>query len=159
MVRQLLDRRLSRRKIEQIASVSRATIRRIARMDRPHYQAACREQPEGDRDSQLAGQPTRCSVCGYRVFLPCRICMARQHRQVAGHYRRLSAVADQAPTLRLKPEHRARYEEVRKGVTSTGGAAVRPPSRRARLSPIKPIDSTALLAQHECEGAGTHAPA
>ncbi len=69
---------LSHRKIAFRLGVSRGTIGAIASGRRGLYG---REPIETHSPLARTSPPTRCPDCGYRVYLPCRICVVRQHRQ------------------------------------------------------------------------------
>lgn len=64
---------LSQRKIARVTGVSRATISAIASGKRPDNPPRVRDEEE---DRPL-GPPVRCSGCGGRVYIPCRLCRVR----------------------------------------------------------------------------------
>jgi Helix-turn-helix domain len=69
---------LSHRKIALRLGVSRGTINAIANGRRGLHG----KDPTDNRRAQTPSfAPTRCQDCGYRVYLPCLICSARQHKQ------------------------------------------------------------------------------
>ena len=69
---------LSHRKIAARLGVSRGTVSAIAAGRRGLYG---KDSPdENSRSLSSASPPTRCPRCGYRVFPPCLICEARQHK-------------------------------------------------------------------------------
>ena len=76
--RLLKEGELSHRKIAIRLGVSRGTISAIASGRRGlHGQ----EADDVRRVRVRTSPPARCPRCGYRVYLPCLICEARQHRQ------------------------------------------------------------------------------
>jgi hypothetical protein len=79
--RLLKEGQLSQRKIARRLGVSRGTISAIARGRRRLH------GKEPWREKRSAG-PARCPACGYRVYLPCMICRAREYRE---QYRRTSS--------------------------------------------------------------------
>jgi len=70
---------LSQRQIARRIGVSRGTVAAIASGDRGLYG---KESIKARGTSTRLSGPARCPECGYRVFMPCRICSARkrQHR-------------------------------------------------------------------------------
>jgi hypothetical protein len=76
--RLLREGKLSHRKIAARLHVSRGTVGAIASGRRGLYGKDSHDY----HDSPLPeSPPTRCHHCGYRVYLPCRICLARKLRQ------------------------------------------------------------------------------
>lgn len=76
--RLLKEGSLSHRKIATRLGVSRGTISAIANGRRGLHGM----DPNANRTARSpTSAPTRCPHCGYRVYLPCLICGARQHRQ------------------------------------------------------------------------------
>jgi hypothetical protein len=69
---------LSHRKIATRLGVSRGVVSAIANGRRGLY-----GQDPFAKYSPLAptSPPTRCPTCGYRVYLPCLVCRAREHHQ------------------------------------------------------------------------------
>ena len=69
---------LSHRKIAAHLGVSRGVVSAIANGRRGLY-----GQDPLETYSPLAptSPPTRCPVCGYRVYLPCLVCRTREHHQ------------------------------------------------------------------------------
>lgn len=133
-VRRLLAKGLSYRAIREITGVSRDTIGKIARHQRPNCRALRRpETTEGETPGQA--RPTIRCKCGFRVYPPCRICRIRNavanggHRQVFG-----AAGSDQPIGLELHPEHQKRYEQVRarRRRRHRGGASEKSGDRRRR---------------------------
>jgi hypothetical protein len=75
--RLLREGQLSHRKIAARLGVSRGTVSAIAGGRRGLYG----KDPADKKHPSLApaSPPTRCPRCGYRVYLPCLICVARKH--------------------------------------------------------------------------------
>ena len=71
--------KLSQRKIAAQMRVSRGTVAAIASGRRGLYG----REPRDDEPTPLAPQspPARCPRCGYRVYLPCRICRSREFQE------------------------------------------------------------------------------
>ena len=114
-VRRLLaETKLCQRKIAQLVGVSRGTVGSIASGRRPDYEGLPRDEDEID---EPAGPPARCPGCGGMVYMPCRLCRVQQ----AAPRKRRPAQADrlrhkdESLNLTLRPDHRARYDEVRAG--------------------------------------------
>jgi hypothetical protein len=109
--RLLLEGRHSQRAIARLLGVARGTVRAIADGHRPIYPDA------GEEPDQDAGPPTRCPSCGGTVFAPCRLCRTRDGIREKRLRRRCSLIPDAnrepSAALDLKPEHRARYLQVR----------------------------------------------
>ncbi len=76
--RLLKEGRLSHRKIATRLGVSRGTISALANGRRGLFG---KELADDGTTHGRTSPPTRCPECGYRVYLPCLICEARQHRQ------------------------------------------------------------------------------
>ena len=96
--------------IARTTGVCRATVGRIARRERPYDKA-----PEPPAEPEPVGPPVRCKGCGGLVYMPCILCRVRRwiaRRRQAGKAQP-EAGAGVVLGLDLKPEHRARYEEVR----------------------------------------------
>jgi transcriptional regulator with XRE-family HTH domain len=117
--RLLLEGRHSQRAVARLLGISRGTVRAIANGRRPVY-------PDSDDEAeQSAGPPVRCPSCGGTVFMPCRLCRTRETisekhiRRPVGRtlVRQHSTTPDirQQPSaaLDLKPDHHARYLQVR----------------------------------------------
>lgn len=68
---------LSQRSIAAQLHVSRGVVGAIARGDRKLFG---RELPAKYSPLTPTSPPTRCSRCGYRVYLPCIICRTREHK-------------------------------------------------------------------------------
>ncbi len=131
-VRRLLSETpLSQRKIAALTGISRGTVSAIAAGRRRDFEAI--QSQDSNEWEEPAGPLERCGGCGGMVYMPCRLCAARE--QLAKRPRRLrsrwqfsgrregSGVAsstahneppllDDALRLDLRPEHQARYEEV-----------------------------------------------
>jgi len=113
-VRRLLEEKThSQRKIARLVGVSRGTVGTIALGRRPDYdlrRSLCED--EGDEPDS---PPERCPGCGGMVQMPCRLCRVRE--QIARNPRAAShGPIDCALTplgLNLRPDHYARYEQVR----------------------------------------------
>ena len=111
-IRRLLEEKhLSQRKIASLTGVSRHTVRKIANGQHLDYLEHRREEewPE------ISGPLERCSSCGGRVYMPCRLCMVRN--RMAGKPRQTVAAkttSDMYLGVDLPPELYARYEEVRR---------------------------------------------
>ena len=110
-VRRLLaEGTLSQRKIARLTGISRGSVGAIASGKRPDY-----ETPPEEEDEEPTGPPERCRNCGGMVYLPCRLCRTRntiaKDRRLTS--RQLAVGTTESLELNLRPEHRARYEEVR----------------------------------------------
>ena len=111
--RLLAEESLSQRRIAQLVGVSRGTVGAIASGRRPDYEAL--HEPWEDELDEPAGPPERCPSCGGMVYMPCRLCRTqkmsvKKPRLISQH----GAVSLGEPRgLCLRPEHQARYEEVR----------------------------------------------
>ncbi len=76
--RLLKEGALSHRKIATRLGVSRGTISAIANGRRGLHGM----DPDAKRSARIpTSAPTRCPHCGYRVYLPCRICRARDDQK------------------------------------------------------------------------------
>lgn len=111
-IRRLLsESKLSHRKVARLTGVSRNTVGAIAagrhRNDNPP------EKPRDDDLEKPAGPPRRCPDCGGLVYMPCLLCLARKKR-LSRAMRMAAPIFVGSPALDLRPEHRARYEEVRR---------------------------------------------
>ena len=110
-VRRLLDEGThSQRKIAQLAGISRGSVGAIASGKRPDY-----ETPPEEDDEESTGPPERCQNCGGMAYMPCRLCRTRKtiakSRRSTSRQKTIDTI--EPPVLNLRPEHRARYEEVR----------------------------------------------
>ena len=111
--RLLFEKKMSHRKIARKTGISRNTIGLIASGKRPDYdrlRAARHDDP-----LEPNGPPARCPQCGGMVYLPCRLCHARNLAALSPKHaiRRRQAISGGPLQLQLKEEHRRRYEEVR----------------------------------------------
>jgi transcriptional regulator with XRE-family HTH domain len=68
---------LSQRQIAQRLGVSRGTVSAIASGRRGLYGA----ETAAPLRHHASSEPARCTACGYRVFLPCQICRAREEKE------------------------------------------------------------------------------
>ena len=110
-VRRLLSEgKLSQRKIAVLMGLSRGTVGAIATGKRPDYETLQAEH-EDDPWEEAAGPPQRCPDCGGMVFLPCRLCRTLKALSTKPRHA-ASLMAEEFVALDLRPEHRARYEEV-----------------------------------------------
>lgn len=100
----------SQRQIARMTSISRGVISAVKlgrRRDRP------RSRSEEDDANDMNGPKERCPGCGGMTTMPCRTCRDRQ--ALAKARRRPGAEINDPDglNLQLKPETKARYEEVR----------------------------------------------
>ena len=97
--------------IARATGVCRATVGRIARREGPYA-----DPPEPPAEAEPVGPPVRCKGCGGLVYMPCLLCRLRRwiarRRQAKKAQPEAGADAGGLLGLDLKPEHRARYEEV-----------------------------------------------
>jgi transcriptional regulator with XRE-family HTH domain len=110
--RLLAERTHSQREIARLTGVSRGSVGAVAlgrRRDGDERLAA------RDEVIEPLGPPVRCPGCGGLVYLPCVLCRARSYRPKAPHVaqRRGAKPLAESLSLNLRPEHHARYEEVR----------------------------------------------
>ena len=113
-VRQLLAKGLSYRAIREMTGVGRDTIGKIARNERPDYEALRRAKQQEKEALKRTPRPIRCPGCGHRVYPPCRICRARKALADGKLREVFREVGLEEPLgLELRPEHQKRYEEVR----------------------------------------------
>ena len=120
--RLLAKEKFSLRQIAGLTGVSRGTVTNIANGTRQiksqKYQNLLPLSPEDELASLLYScSPKRCGGCGYIVYMPCRICAAREEAAAAGMKKELDP--DPRDTaiilgLNLKTHHKTRYEEVRR---------------------------------------------
>lgn len=108
--RLLAEGTLSQRKIARLTGVSRGSVGAIASGKRPAY-----ETPPKEEDEEPTGPPQRCLNCGGMAYMPCRLCRTQKTivktRQSTLRHKTMDMIA--LLELNLRPEHRARYEEVR----------------------------------------------
>jgi transcriptional regulator with XRE-family HTH domain len=109
-IRQLLEGKLSQRKIARLTGASRGTVAAIASGKRPDHEGrrqACEGEP-----SPSDGPPQRCPQCGGWVFMPCHRCrierLIRESRVA-----RLPERPEEEVASELLDKHRRRYERVR----------------------------------------------
>jgi transcriptional regulator with XRE-family HTH domain len=142
-VRRLLtEERLSQRKVARLTGVSRSTIAVIASGKRPDYEL--RERLREADWEEPAGPAVRCPGCGHRVYMPCQLCRLRARmaakRRITGIARgTLVGAASNAIEplgVNLRPEHRARYEEVRAWKIKAEELALSNPTAAVGLSPL-----------------------
>jgi transcriptional regulator with XRE-family HTH domain len=104
---------LSQRRISELTGISRGSVRAIASGKRPDYEAL--RQPADDEWDEPTGPAVRCPGCGGMVCMPCQLCRVR--KTLAKNSRPKSpdrTIQGVEPLdLNLRPEHRARFEEVR----------------------------------------------
>ncbi len=121
-IRRLLAEGMSsQRRIARLTGVSRGTVGAIASGKRPDYDVL--QQPGDDAWEEPAGPPKRCPHCGGRVYLPCQLCRVRRRSvkrpPTVSHGRAVHV--EQPLEFNLRPEHRARFEEVRAWRRERGG--------------------------------------
>jgi transcriptional regulator with XRE-family HTH domain len=120
-VRRLLDEKsLSQRKISQLTGVSRGSVRAIASGKRPDYETL--RQPADDWE-EPTGPATRCPDCGGTVYMPCQLCRVRKAIASSPRPRSQHPAMQNSEflELNLRPEHRARYEEIRHRAETPAG--------------------------------------
>lgn len=105
---------LSQRAIARQLGVSRNTVGAIARGERLDYDAMRRVRERREVPSP-DGPRRRCPTCGALVYPPCVACRVREELFRMARPNRPSEAPgdDRALNLALRPEHRARYEQVR----------------------------------------------
>ena len=108
-IQRLLDERLlSRRKIAALTGVARSTVTAVAKGERQvddYLEQVPKPKP--------LGAARRCPSCDATVHMPCKLCQTRE--LMAGkRLPRPRPTIDTPIGLDLKPEHRARYAEVRR---------------------------------------------
>lgn len=99
---------LSQRYIARLTGISRGTVGQIARGKRPDYP---RRPPKPPKPVFEPGPPRRCPRCGGMVLMPCLACRVREIVDEPG---RVVRDDDHPLRLDLRPDDRARYEEVRR---------------------------------------------
>jgi hypothetical protein len=106
----LAEKKWNYGQIARAAGVCRATVGRIARGEGPYAHA-----PEPPGEAEPTGPAERCKACGGLVYMPCRVCRLRRRMALRRPARRPRPEAGEGGLLGLdlKPEHRARYQEVR----------------------------------------------
>ena len=109
----LLEEGVSQREVHRRTGVSRGTIGKIARGERPDYEAV-RQQRETEELTLFNGPVERCPGCGAMVEMPCRACGMLSRLARAGRRMRARPAQDRDNPLRLdlrEPE-RSRYEAI-----------------------------------------------
>jgi len=109
-VKRLLGEGGTQRAIARQTGVSRVTVGKIARGERPDYREREPRQPEGDR-ALNQGTPERCTHCGAMVHMPCLACKIERLETVRGF--RMTAEDGQPLRVELDGPARERYEAVR----------------------------------------------
>lgn len=110
--RLLLEKTYSHRAIGRMLGISRNTVGSVALGRHRNIDAPSRD----DEEEEPAGPPARCPTCGALVYLPCRLCrLQNELRANPKPPRKKENMRDRALLLELdlRPEHQARYEEVR----------------------------------------------
>ncbi len=127
LVRRLLSEGKSQRAVRAQTRIARGTIADIAHDRRPDYETI-RQARRAEKRTKPRGPREQCPGCGYVVYMPCRICRARRWRLFSLVWNGSKPVPElQKPLgMELKPEHQARYEEVRR-------------NRRNRRRPSRPM--------------------
>ncbi len=111
-VRRLLtESKFSHRQVARLTGVSRNTVGAIAAGR--HRNDNLPKEPCDDDSEKPAGPPRRCPGCGGLVYMPCLLCRAKEKR-LPRAMRMAATIFVGSPALDLRPEHRARYEEVRR---------------------------------------------
>jgi hypothetical protein len=135
-VRRLLATKThSQRRIARLVGLSRGTIAAIA-AGRRRETTPCKDDVDPP-----SGPPTRCPGCGGLVYMPCRLCGLRS-RKAHAVARGTADVSFPLLALDLRPEHRARYEQVRARRRRLAAEGTAPSLTRAvgpRLAP-RPLD-------------------
>ena len=113
-IQELLARgELSQRAIARQVGVDRNTVGAIARGARPDYDALRRAR----RSREILppdGPKRRCPTCGALVYPPCVACRVREELScVPPPCGQSQPLDDDALALALRPNHQARYEQVR----------------------------------------------
>jgi hypothetical protein len=111
--RLLAETSLSQRKIAALAGVSRGTVSAI-NAGKPFDS----DMPPGEDWEEPTGPAVRCPGCGGLVYMPCQLC--RMRKLIANSAGRTPQDrtaprrdAFEPIDMDLRPDHRARYEEVR----------------------------------------------
>jgi hypothetical protein len=122
-VRRLLaERKLGYRKIAELTGISRGSVGAIATGRRPDYEP----QPREEESDEPNGSPERCPGCGGLSYMPCRLCRVRKamSQRPRPASRRPQSECVEPLELNLRPEHRARFEEVLARRRAVGGEGV-----------------------------------
>lgn len=104
----------SQRKIARMTGISRGTVGAIAAGRRPDYAARRTERADAD-EAPFRGPARRCPGCGRLVLLPCLACRIERDKAAGRTPRRDPRPDEGRPDLDLRPDDRARYEEMRGG--------------------------------------------
>lgn len=106
----------SQREIARQLPVSRGSVHAIVTGKRPDYEALKAARQRQAALTQLGdGPPVRCPGCGGKVILPCLVCLLRRLRDSGTSPRKyLDLGSDPTFKLDLKPDDRARYEQIQK---------------------------------------------
>jgi len=152
--RLLAEDRLSQRRIAQELGVSRGTVARISRGDRPDYEELRRRREEREVPAP-DGPAQRCAGCGALVQMPCVACRVRKEMgAVATQLRAFGRVLDEPLGVQLEPRHRRRYEtirarkereEARRARHDAQREARREAAARRTLARMRPADALAAL--------------
>ena len=149
--RLLSEGKLSQRKIALLMGVSRGSVGAIASGKRPDH--ATPQEPGDDELEEPAGPPQRCADCGGLVYVPCRLCRQRARlaraasrgtvpfssptasprcpRKLGQSPQGSPFESEERPAFNLRPEHQARYKEVRRWRREHQGQRIRGRRRRA----------------------------
>lgn len=104
----------SHRTIARRMHVSRNSVNAIASR-KPCNPEVTRKPPDDDPE-EPSGPPARCPGCGALVYMPCLLCKLRKdHPRTIARPRPEVFVS---AALNLRPEHRDRYEQIRKSYPS-----------------------------------------
>lgn len=114
---------LSHRKIARLTGVSRGTVGSIASGRRKIISEKYLDSLDSEESIFYLYPPKLCLGCGYKVYLPCRICAARaaaaKSKKIKIDETRI-APGPMVLGLNLKPAHQERYEEVRRWRRESG---------------------------------------
>jgi hypothetical protein len=112
-IEQLLRQGMSQREVHRRTGVSRGTIGRIARGQRPDHQAL-RQRKQTEELSLFVGPLQRCPGCGGLVEMPCRACHTRSLLARARRRMRPTPAPHRCKplNLELRQPERSRYEVI-----------------------------------------------
>jgi hypothetical protein len=112
--RLLAERGHSQREIARQMGVCRGSVGAIASGRRSN--GGDSSTPREDDFAVLSGPPVRCPGCGAMVYMPCVLCHVRSKLRKGPRIMQtgVSRSSEESLYLNLRPEHRARYEEVRR---------------------------------------------
>ena len=104
----------SQREIARRTGVCRGSVGTIASGRRRNGDDS--PEPREDDREVPSGPPMRCAGCGAMVYMPCVLCRVRSKLQKGPRVMEQDAARglEESPSLNLRPEHRAHYEEVRR---------------------------------------------